>query len=97
MVIKEFLHVVSQILFPEVCILCGEELLLTGDERIPLCCTCTRKFSRLSGKRCRKCSRPLISEKDFCLNCRQRDFLFVDNYSLFKYGGLVKELLYQYK
>ena len=43
------------------------------------------------------CGFPLISETGNCLRCRDVEFNYISNRSLFKYYGDIKELIYQYK
>ena len=54
-------------------------------------------FCCRQGSLCSICSTALISEKDICLRCRERDSSFESNLSLFLYRDEVKELLKQYK
>jgi len=63
----------------------------------PLCMMCIEKVKFIEGVRCKKCSMLLISENEICTRCREIDYHFLSNYSLFEYRGLVKELIYQYK
>lgn len=63
----------------------------------PVCMSCLEGLIPITGRRCRVCSRALISEKDICTACRQREYNFNTNYSIFEYSGEIKELIYQYK
>ena len=83
--------------FPCKCLLCGEDLILGSKPFSPLCERCTHALVRIEGKRCRICSMQLISEVKLCTRCREIEFHFVSNYSLFEYSGLIRELIYQYK
>jgi len=47
--------------------------------------------------RCRACSRPLISEREFCTRCRNREFLFDRHISVYRYRGSAKALVQAYK
>ena len=90
-------------LFPQACLLCGAPFLFESvDEApdaaaIPLCRLCHRTIQPLEGRRCERCSQPLTSESTLCLRCREREFWFDGNWSLFAYDGAVRELIYQYK
>jgi ComF family protein len=92
-----------EVLFPGHCLLCGASLL--NAERpteaaghfTPVCRSCLESLRPLQGRRCRRCSAPLISASEVCTRCRTRSYHFHDNLSLFAYRDAVKELLYQYK
>jgi ComF family protein len=93
----------ADVLFPERCVLCGSFILpenRTG--RYPLCRSCAENLPSPEEPRCRVCSRPLISEKDLCMDCRrpaeQGDFCFESNVSVFLYQDpRVAELIISYK
>lgn len=90
-------------LLPQACLLCGAPFLFESvDEApdaaaIPLCRSCHRSLRPLAGRRCARCSQPLTSESALCLRCREREFSFDANWSLFPYEGPIRELIYQYK
>lgn len=82
---------------PYHCLICNKPLFTETMGHRFLCRNCFSLLKPVSGKRCRTCGTPLISEDITCMRCRNRDFSFSNNYSLFTYSGLIKELLYQYK
>ncbi len=82
---------------PGHCLLCNNPLYTETGEHTLLCGNCFALLKPITGKRCRTCGTPLISEDITCMRCRNRDFSFSNNYSLFTYDGMIKELLYQYK
>ncbi len=89
---------VLEILFPGRCLICGKSLLFQGKPFYPACPACLEELRPVENrKRCRKCSVPLISEREICTRCREREYEFSSNYSLFEYSGIMKELIYQYK
>jgi competence protein ComFC len=51
----------------------------------------------LRGGRCARCSMPLISAEYICTRCRDQEYAFSCNHSLYEYTGIVRELLYHYK
>jgi ComF family protein len=90
--------VILELLFPGRCLLCGRELAFRSRGGEPLCLACRARLSPLGpGRRCAVCSLPLLSEKRLCTRCRQREYEFQSNLSLFEYRGDIRELLYQYK
>ena len=94
---KAYLNTLLEIFFPGKCLLCGEMLLGRSQSLKPVCLSCLQGLIPITGRRCRVCSRALISEKDICTACRQREYNFDTNYSIFEYSGVIKELIYQYK
>lgn len=92
-----------ELLFPGRCLLCGSSLLAadrptgTAGPFTPVCRSCLDSLQPLRGRRCRRCSAPLIAARGVCTRCRRREYHFTANLSLFAYHGPVKELLYQYK
>ncbi|MGC9313080.1 MAG: ComF family protein [Sediminispirochaetaceae bacterium] len=93
--IAETLHII----FPCRCMLCG--CILTGaDSVVPgLCNSCLKRVfqARIHGDVCRVCGRPLISTSGTCLYCRENDFEFEWNTSLFIYEEPVRTLIRMYK
>jgi ComF family protein len=94
---KAYLDTLLEIFFPGKCLLCGEMLLGRSQSLKPVCLSCLEGLIPITGRRCRVCSRVLISEKDICTTCRQREYNFNTNYAIFEYSGVIKELIYQYK
>lgn len=91
--------VLLELLFPGRCLVCGRRLLFEAAAgRVePVCASCLSALPPLSGRLCRVCGAPLLSEQDTCLPCRERTFSFRSHRALFEYRGIVKDLLYQYK
>ena len=81
----------------ERCLACGVTLACSGDCRGPVCSACRSRLELITGRRCLTCSRQLLSETDRCTRCRNRDYAFAGNTSLFAYTGAVRRLLYHYK
>lgn len=75
--------------------------ILTGaDSVVPgLCNSCLKRTfqARIRGDVCRVCGRPLISTSETCLYCREHDFEFEWNTSLFIYEEPVRTLIRMYK
>ena len=88
---------VKNFLFPDFCALCGCGL--TGDEiRYALCKNCRDSLVPVQGDKCRMCGKPLVSEKETCLSCRNGAAHSWDRlYVLFPYTGKYRKLLASYK
>lgn len=87
-----------QILYPGVCLCCGEELLFRSSLEFPICTSCREALSPIrSDRRCPVCSVPLISETRRCTRCSRREFSFDSNFSLFEYRGKVRRIIAAFK
>jgi len=84
-------------LFPDACALCGCGL--TGEEiRYGLCTNCRASLVPVQGDKCRMCGKPLISEKETCLSCRNTAAPSWNRLCvLFPYTGKYRKLLTAYK
>lgn len=97
LLLKKLFYSLSYLLYPGNCLVCGRDLLLHQARVIPLCSECLAKLVPLTGVRCQKCGRLLISELEICTSCRHKEFAFASHKSLFAYRAEIKELIYQYK
>jgi competence protein ComFC len=95
--LSDAIEILLSLFFPRLCLACGRELDVFRTERYPVCEDCTSRLSPISGSRCVVCSANLISETKICTRCRETAYSFESCTSLFEYGGLMKELIYQYK
>ncbi|MDR0589071.1 MAG: ComF family protein [Spirochaetaceae bacterium] len=85
-------------LFPSGCPVCGKLLLDARDAWSGLCGDCKAVFSLGDENRCSLCGRPLISEKDRCLPCREGGERCFDRaFAVFPYTGAYQKLLRAYK
>lgn len=63
-----------------------------------LCHTCRPRFEIEAVKRCVSCGRPLISEQERCIPCREGEgFSFDGAFVLYPYTGAYRKLLKAYK
>jgi ComF family protein len=92
----------AEYLFPSGCAVCGSMLLDKEDAWYGLCGDCRTKFEIEAADRCSLCGKPLISEQDTCLACR--DLAAAENLPsydklicLFPYTGQYIKLLAAYK
>ncbi|HPC70472.1 MAG TPA: ComF family protein [Treponema sp.] len=82
------------------CGLCGRPLMGAVEYRYGLCQDCQEELSLdlYDDSRCARCGRPLISERNCCMTCRQRDPPPQDiALTLYPYQGTAKKLLETYK
>jgi len=92
------LALAREYLFPGGCALCGTTLLDGEEAWYGLCHDCRALFLQDTEPRCSSCGRPLISERDRCLPCREGEaFHFDGGYVLYPYAGKYRELLKAYK
>jgi ComF family protein len=93
-----FLYLLKGFFFPSVCALCGCPLVRAGEIRYGLCESCFEDMAVDSGPRCNLCGKPLISEQDSCLSCREDAERFYDRlWTLYPYSGKYRALLAAYK
>ena len=94
-------------LFPRGCGACGEALLCPEDAYYGLCRQCRLFFesSLVSSKRCSVCGKDLVSEKETCVNCREKNVSGSDVFNewftglklLFPYTDKFRKILGEYK
>ena len=88
----------KEFFFPQVCAICGGSLIGAQETRYGLCEQCRSFFVLTHDKNCDSCGKPLISEKDFCLVCRNGAEKNYDRlWALFPYTGKYRKLLTAYK
>jgi len=85
-------------LFPETCALCESALIDSDEVLVGLCKDCHASINPvLSETQCKICGKPLISEQETCLSCRNTQHSFDRLWSLFPYTGKYRKLLTAYK
>jgi ComF family protein len=85
-------------LFPSGCVVCGGTLLDPEEAWYGLCRQCFGRLEIEDQRRCDCCGRPLISEQDRCLPCREGEgFSFDRAFVLWPYAGNYRKLLGAYK
>ncbi|MDR1901046.1 MAG: double zinc ribbon domain-containing protein [Treponema sp.] len=96
--ILNILYYIEEYLFPHGCALCGRTLLDIEETWYGLCRNCRTEIRITEGERCRVCGRPLISEIDVCLPCRNGGVRSYDQVvCIFPYKGKYQKLLIAYK
>jgi ComF family protein len=89
---------VKNLLFPSWCALCETALSDTAEIRDGLCEKCRSQAAAEQGLKCNLCGKPLISERDICLSCRNQGAKIYDRlWVIFPYTGIYRKLLQAYK
>ncbi|MCL2806060.1 MAG: ComF family protein [Treponema sp.] len=98
MKILNIFYQLKNFLFPASCALCGRELDFAAEIRLGLCQECSSGITLEEGKKCNLCGKPLVSEIETCLPCRNsEDRSFLRLWLLFPYTGKYRKLLTEYK
>jgi predicted amidophosphoribosyltransferase len=95
MVLK-YCQFVIDLLYPKICIFCNKEI----TEHNSLCGDCFKNLSLISAPYCQKCGAPFAASiyQDFgCRNCAGKVLHFKRAYALYRYEGLRKELISDFK
>jgi len=95
---KKLLLTIKDFLFPSACALCEKSLM--GEEEIAngLCAECRDSITFEQGAQCSLCGKPLVSELDTCLPCRNStERSFERLWILYPYTGKYRKLLTAYK
>lgn len=83
--------------FPQRCILCGSIVSRVPWSPAPLCVSCEHTLECIGGPRCRRCGRRLISEQDYCVECRSEENALFRILPLFEFRGGAASLIHSYK
>jgi len=96
--LTKLILLIKDFLFPSACALCEKSLI--GGEEISygLCAECKDTVTIPDGSKCSLCGKPLISELDTCLPCRNStERSFERLWVLYPYTGKYRKLLTVYK
>lgn len=88
---------VADLILPERCVLCARPLLGCRAGSYPVCRYCCNTLHPLQGVRCALCGTVLLSEREVCLDCRERTHHFALHRSAFAYDDQTAELLRAFK
>jgi ComF family protein len=97
------LYYLREYFFPSGCGGCGEALTGAEDAYYGLCAECRAFFTAaMTGeRRCEICGKPLISEKETCLSCREKSGAYTERLerlrALYPYEGKFRAVLAAYK
>jgi len=83
--------------FPAFCSLCECSLIGASEIKYGLCDKCRSSLGVFQGIKCDKCGKPLISEINTCLPCRNSEHNYDRLWVLFPYVGRYRKLLAAYK
>ncbi|MDR2404620.1 MAG: ComF family protein [Spirochaetaceae bacterium] len=98
MQVLKAISLLREYLFPGGCAVCGRILLDPEEAWYGLCGDCRDFFTIDCGDRCVSCGKPLISEKERCLPCREGEgHSFDAAFVLYPYTGRYRTLLQAYK
>jgi len=96
--LMKILLLLKNLLFPSCCALCETNLTDIDEIREGLCVKCRKQVAAVPGQRCNLCGKPLISEIDICLSCRNKTAKTYDRlWVIFPYSGIYRKLLHAYK
>lgn len=94
--VEKFFRILGEVMYPSVCVLCGD-VLEYGDDR-GICCKCEKLFPYIGGDLCSSCGKPLIDiSTDLCYDCQKQDHDFVCGRSMWLYDELVKDAIHAFK
>ncbi len=84
---------IVDLLFPRRCVLCDEPV-EPGCE--PVCPTCREELRYVESPFCMKCGKQLLTEQEYCENCRTRAHAFIQGRSVFQYPS-VSDAMFRFK
>jgi ComF family protein len=88
----------KNLVFPSWCALCETALTDAREIRYGLCEKCRAQAAVIQGQKCNLCGKPLISEIDVCLSCRNDTPKTYNRlWVIFPYTGIYRKLLHAYK
>jgi ComF family protein len=98
-ILSKFLLWGKNCLFPEDCAICKSALIEPHEIRRGLCEDCLASIKTVStdNGKCTICGKPLISEVDTCLSCRDNQHSYDRLWTIYPYTGKYRKLLTAYK
>jgi len=97
-ILRKLFFQVKGFLFPAVCTLCENSLITSSEIKYGLCLKCCEALLPEEKNRCNLCGKPLVSEKEICIPCRNGQNHSYDRlWVIFPYTGKYRTLLKQYK
>lgn len=80
--------------YPVRCPIC-DKVLPAGQKHV--CDTCLPKLEFPTGKRCNRCSKPVLDEQDYCEDCRKKQSSFLDGRAVLLYNTIMQESIARFK
>jgi ComF family protein len=97
-ILNAFLLQTKNFFFPAFCALCGSSFDLLSEIKYGLCAQCLSAIIPITENTCNYCGKPLISEIDYCLSCRNGSgHSYKRQWALFPYTGKYRRLMKEYK
>ncbi|MCL2719987.1 MAG: double zinc ribbon domain-containing protein [Treponema sp.] len=97
-ILKNIFLGIKNILFPDECVICYENLTDLNEIRTGMCLRCLLSIKYEKENRCYICGKPLISENEICLQCRTNENRIYERiWMIFPYTGKYRNLLAGYK
>ena len=84
-------------IFPQHCVLCGSIVSAVSWSPAPLCASCERTLEFIKGPRCKHCGRELISELEYCMDCRNLQTSLTHIIPIFNFRGNAASLIHAFK
>jgi len=96
---NDYLDSFLELIYPEKnhCVICNIHDESIGEEYI--CESCRRKLNYINDPICTKCGKDMLfeSENEICNQCCKHNYSFIKNKSVFKYDGIIKKIIHDYK
>ena len=82
--IQKVWKLLLQLLFPLHCPVCDGIVRPFGEK---ICLKCLRELKPLTAPWCMKCGKKMLTEGEFCRDCRQREHKYIRGRALYEYGS----------
>lgn len=81
-------------LFPRRCPVCDG---IVSPKGKLVCNTCKVKLPYINGARCRKCSKPVECDDEYCYDCSRIKHLYREGIGMFEHKGVIRHTIYSIK
>jgi len=78
------------VLYPEKCMVCGK---ITGIYSEGVCAVCRDKLPYITGERCAICSKEISNDIGVCNDCRKKEHVFRQGFSLYAYDATLEHII----
>ena len=83
-----------RIIYPRRCPLC-HDIIAKKDERA--CVKCLKELPLVHGVRCKRCSKPITTEAEYCFDCSSKKHFFEEGYSVLIYNNKMQKSMTYFK